>query len=126
MRRGWSTVWPEPALDGTRGGGRPRTDDAGRGRRPNQNQRHFPANNPGTILFGDEYLHLSGRILTALSRFGGQGVNAFAHHPENAIFAHLGSIVRPAGTFSPTWEKAGMRGRSNDSTASYWEMVLSI
>ena len=36
-------------------------------------------------------------------------------HPHN----------RPAGTFSPTGEKAGMRGRSDDSTASDWEMVSS-
>ena len=58
------TGWPEPTVGGARDGGRPRLDDAGRGRRPDQNQRYFPANDPGTVLPAAQYLPMFRRILT--------------------------------------------------------------
>ena len=41
-------------------------------------------------------------------------IGGLAGHPLN----------RPSGTFSPTGEKAGMRGPTDDSTTSDWELVL--
>ncbi len=34
-------------------------------------------------------------------------------------------LNRPSGTFSPTGEKAGVRGRTDDSTAAYRSLIYS-
>ena len=64
LRRTGFAGWPEPTVDRARGVGRPCPDDAGRGRRPDQNQGHSRADDPGATLSGAEYLPLCGNILT--------------------------------------------------------------